>query len=743
MKRARTIGAVQLMALAILMLVAAMPVGARMVTAASGAFVPGPVTVIATVDFPDEDAIRRLWLPALSTEAGQPALALVWEKSADRFTSWTLKLTGDAGWLPSAGGGQRLATLFPETGHRYRAMLSFDPGVGVASINVTDVQENAVIFAGEVRVEPAPGLIDRLHPWSGVECEDGAEQHCAVHPAAPEAFAHFTPVGGKARLVEPGRNTIGSLRRIDRRREVALRFEAAHIGGDTEVVVLAREGADRVEVARAPLREVTQEVALTASLLPAGKSELVVRLIDAAGHGWDVDFIPVEVGVVEVSYAGIAVDQEGGTLSGALVVDGDGPIRDVSVGLRASVIHDERPRTYTTTIVEEETLWPANRVELAGESVRVPFSVALPEGDVAGRIDVRITPAVHAIAGVDVRQIPEYHEVILMAEAPSLAKLYENDFKVGFASDWVPPELESLIPYHFNTVTPENALKWERVQPSPGNFTFTRVSELIEFAEKHNIEIIGHTLVWHNQTPGWVFQGENGQPATRELLLERMREHIHTVVGHFCGRIRGWDVVNEALEENGTLRQSPWRTIIGDDYIEWAFRFAHEACPDAELYYNDYNLTTPAKRQGAVRIVERLQSQGIPIHGVGEQGHYDIYDPSLAQVAATIEAFAKLGVRVSISELDMSVYRWGDNRNIYTQGLPDDVAELQGKRYEALFRLFREYAEHLDRVTLWGTTDRYSWKNNFPVRGRTDHALLIDREGFYKPAFWGVVEAAQ
>lgn len=330
-----------------------------------------------------------------------------------------------------------------------------------------------------------------------------------------------------------------------------------------------------------------------------------------------------------------------------------------------------------------------------------------------------------------------------MQDVPSLAKLYEEDFKIGFASMFIPTEVEAALIHHFNSFTPENTMKWEWIHPNPGVYAFDRLEPLLQFVEQNGMEVIGHTLVWHQQTPAWVFQGEKGQPATRELLIERMREHIHTVVGHYRGRVRGWDVVNEALNDDGSLRKSPWLNIIGEDYIELAFQFAHEACPDVELYYNDYNLTTPAKRQGAVRIVQRLQSLGIPIHAVGEQAHYDIHDPSIAEVEATIETFANLGVKVMITELDMSVYRWGDNRDAYTAGLPETLAQQQADRYAALFRLFRKHRDDIQRVTFWGTTDRYSWKNNFPVRGRTDHPLLFDREGNYKPAFWAIVEAGQ
>ncbi len=246
------------------------------------------------------------------------------------------------------------------------------------------------------------------------------------------------------------------------------------------------------------------------------------------------------------------------------------------------------------------------------------------------------------------------------AETPSLKDTFKDSFLVGAALNPAQFTEEdargaTLVKAQFNAITPENVLKWERVHPQPDSYSFELPDRYVSFGEKNHMFIVGHTLVWHNQVPAWVFQDENGNPADREALLKRMSDHIHTVVGRYQGRINGWDVVNEALEEDGTLRQTPWLKIIGEDYIAKAFQFAHEADPQAELYYNDYNLENEAKLKGAVELLRKLQAQGVPISGVGIQGHYHMDAPTNEQVDAAITAFGKLGLKVMITELDVDV----------------------------------------------------------------------------------------
>ena len=269
--------------------------------------------------------------------------------------------------------------------------------------------------------------------------------------------------------------------------------------------------------------------------------------------------------------------------------------------------------------------------------------------------------------------------------------------------------------------------------------------------------IVGHTLVWHNQTPKWVFHDDRGNPLAHDALLLRMSNHIFTVVGRYKGKIGGWDVVNEAVDDDGTLRKSEWEKIIGPDYIIKAYQFAHEADPQAQLYYNDYSLENEAKRNGAIALVRKLQAAGIPIAGVGLQGHYKMDWPSPAQVDETIDTFARLGVKVIITELDLDVlppatgsqaaevslnFALQAKLNPYTNGLPDAVQQQLAKRYADLFRVFVKHKDSVSRVTLWGVTDADSWLNNWPVRGRTAYPLLFNRDGVPKLAFDAVIQVS-
>jgi len=349
------------------------------------------------------------------------------------------------------------------------------------------------------------------------------------------------------------------------------------------------------------------------------------------------------------------------------------------------------------------------------------------------------------------------------AQTPSLKDTFKDSFLVGAALN--PAQFtdedargSTLIKAQFNSISPENVLKWERVHPEPDRYSFELPDRYVSFGEKNHMFIVGHTLVWHNQVPARVFQDENGNPADREALLKRMSDHIHTVVGRYQGRINGWDVVNEALEEDGTLRQTPWLKIIGEDYIAKAFQFAHEADPQAELYYNDYNLENEAKLKGAVELLKKLQAQGVPISGVGIQGHYHMDAPSNEQVDVAISAFAKLGLKVMVTELDVDVLPLAfkssgadvsrsaelqPKLNPYAKSLPRSMQQALARRYAGLFTVYLKHRGTLTRVTFWGVTDGDSWLNNWPVKGRTNYPLLFDRNGRPTPAFDAVIHAAR
>jgi endo-1,4-beta-xylanase len=356
---------------------------------------------------------------------------------------------------------------------------------------------------------------------------------------------------------------------------------------------------------------------------------------------------------------------------------------------------------------------------------------------------------------------------ILLFSVPAvgqeLKQLFSKDFLIGAAlnrAQFYEEDLRgvSIVKTQFNTISPENALKWESVHPQSGRYYFEAADRYVTFGEKNKMFIIGHTLIWHNQTPNWVFEDEKRNPVSREILLERMHDHIRTVVGRYKGRIKGWDVVNEALNEDGTMRQSPWMKIIGEDYIAKAFQFAHEADPNAELYYNDYSLENEAKRKGAIALIKKLQAEKIPIRAIGLQGHDKLDWPSIDQEDQTITDFANLGIRVNITELDVDVlphasdYLGADvTRNFelqakldpYVKQLPENVQQELAKRYTDLFRVFLKHRRSIDRVTFWCVTDGDSWLNNWPVRGRTNYPLLWDRDGKPKPAFAAVVRTAR
>ncbi len=346
-------------------------------------------------------------------------------------------------------------------------------------------------------------------------------------------------------------------------------------------------------------------------------------------------------------------------------------------------------------------------------------------------------------------------------EEPALKDVFKKDFLVGAAineTQFSGPDRGNcevaLIQKHFNTITPENVLKWQSIHPAPDQYNFGPGDRYVEFGVKNRMFIIGHNLIWHNQTPAWVFKDEQGNPLSREALLQRMQDHIATVVGRYKGKIKGWDVVNEAVNEDGTLRPSPWLKIIGEDYLLKAYQFAHEADPKAQLYYNEYSMENAPKRAGVIALIKKLQAQGAPITAIGIQGHYKMKWPAPRDVEETIAAFASLGLKVMITELDVDVlppatgsqaadigmnFQLRAQENPYTNGLPDAVEQALARRYADLFKVFVKHRGQITRVTFWGVTDADSWLNDWPVRGRKDYPLLFGRGCGTKPVFDAVV----
>jgi endo-1,4-beta-xylanase len=333
------------------------------------------------------------------------------------------------------------------------------------------------------------------------------------------------------------------------------------------------------------------------------------------------------------------------------------------------------------------------------------------------------------------------------AQAVALKDLVPADWLIGAAinqnqSDGRDTVAVDLITRQFNTISPENVLKFQPLHPDPDRYTFEAADRYVAFGRDRGMAVIGHNLVWHSQTSRWVWDGPNGALADRATMLSRMQSHIATVVGRYAGRIRGWDVVNEALNDNGTLRDSPWRRGIGDDYIARAFEFAHEADPNAELYYNDFNLVTrPEKRAGAIRIIQDLQQRGIRIDAVGEQGHWRLNTPAAAELDQAITDLRATGVKVMITELDVNLLPAAGastpgqppspESNPYVNGLPDDVQRALAAYYADAFRVLLQHRTDISRVTFWGVSDADSWLN----RGRVNHPLLWDRQRQPKPAF--------
>jgi endo-1,4-beta-xylanase len=348
---------------------------------------------------------------------------------------------------------------------------------------------------------------------------------------------------------------------------------------------------------------------------------------------------------------------------------------------------------------------------------------------------------------------------------PALKDVFKNTFHIGAAlsADQIfgkEPEAMALVAKQFNSITPENILKWEEVHPEPGRYNFDASDRYMAFGEKHKMHIIGHTLVWFHQTPDWVFQDASGKPLGREALLERMKEHIFTVMGRYRGRIHGWDVVNEAILPDGSWRKSKWYEILGEDHVSKAFEFARQADPDAELYYNEYDLEIRPKRDGVIRLLKGLQAKGVQVDGIGIQGHWHLKQPTRQEIQEQFDALAPLSPKLMITELDIGVlpairfdvpitdissYDAAEQKklNPYAAGLPDSAQKDQAARYAELFSIFRKYGDKIGRVTFWGVHDGQSWRNYWPIKGRAEYPMLFDRQCQPKAALEAILKAEQ
>lgn len=344
----------------------------------------------------------------------------------------------------------------------------------------------------------------------------------------------------------------------------------------------------------------------------------------------------------------------------------------------------------------------------------------------------------------------------------SLKDACKNKFHIGVALNHdlytgSNKQADEMIKINFNSIVAENDMKSEKLQPKEGDFYFDDADKFVEYGENNNMYIIGHTLIWHSQTPPWFFKNDEGEDVSREVLIGRMKNHIKTVVGRYKGRVKGWDVVNEAILDNGEWRKSKFYEIIGEEFIPLAFQFTHEADPDAELYYNDYSMALASRRNKVVELIKSLKQKGIRIDGIGMQGHVGMDSPSIEDFEKSIVAFSDQGVKVMITELDLSALPspWSnvganltetadykESMNPYTKGLPKEIEAEWENRYLDFFRLFLKHSDKISRVTFWGLSDADSWKNDFPIHGRTDYPLLFDRNNQPKPIIKKFIEEA-
>lgn len=348
-------------------------------------------------------------------------------------------------------------------------------------------------------------------------------------------------------------------------------------------------------------------------------------------------------------------------------------------------------------------------------------------------------------------------------EIPSMAKVYESKFLVGTAMNT--PQIEgtdsssiAIILSDFNSVVAENCMKSEVIHPEQGRYDFKLSDQFVKFGLDNHMFIVGHTLVWHSQAPDWLFVDSLGNDVSRDTLIERLRNHIFTVVGRYKGQVNGWDVVNESFEDDGTYRQSKFYQIIGKDYIELAFKFAQEADSNAELYYNDYSLPKSAKRDSVVKMVNELKEKGIRIDAIGMQGHYTIDFPTFEAFDSAIMALSSTGSKIMITELDMTLlpnpdknvgadisrkYELRDELNPYKDGLPDSVKMVLSERYTGLFNVLLKHSDVVSRVTFWGVNDQQSWRNYWPVNGRVDYPLLFDRSNQPKQVYYDLINLVE
>lgn len=345
------------------------------------------------------------------------------------------------------------------------------------------------------------------------------------------------------------------------------------------------------------------------------------------------------------------------------------------------------------------------------------------------------------------------------AAATGLKDAYKDDFLIGAALSASiireqNPKLVALIDKDFNSITPENCMKWEEVRNADGSWKWADADAFVDFGLKHNLHMVGHTLGWHSQIPDSVFKNKDGNYISKDELAKKQKEHITTIVSRYKGKLGAWDVVNEAVGDDGKMRDSHWYKIMGDDFLLNAFNLAHEVDPKAHLMYNDYNNERPEKRQVTLDMLKRLQKRKAPIHGLGMQAHISL-ETNLQDFEDSILAYSALGLKIHLTELDIDVlpsvwnlpvaeistrFEYKPERDPYIKGLPKEVDEKLAKVYEALFKILVKHRDKVERVTFWGVSDDASWLNGFPIKGRTNYPLLFDRNQQPKAAYFRLLD---
>ncbi|HSD07122.1 endo-1,4-beta-xylanase [Flavobacterium sp.] len=339
--------------------------------------------------------------------------------------------------------------------------------------------------------------------------------------------------------------------------------------------------------------------------------------------------------------------------------------------------------------------------------------------------------------------------------ATSLKNNFKGDFYIGTALnvdqiEEKDPKVDALIRKEFNAITAENIMKSMFVHPAKDKYDFAMTDKYIAYGEKNDMFIHGHTLIWHSQLAPWMTQIKDSTE-----MKAFMKDHISTIVSRYKGRIDSWDVVNEALNEDGTLRKSVFLNTLGASYLPEAFKLAAKADPKVDLYYNDYNICEPAKREGVIKLVKDIKANGGKIDGVGIQGHWRLESPTIEEIEKSILAYSALGLKVAFTELDITVlpnpwdlkgadvnqnFEGSAKMNPYPKELPDSVQKKLADRYAAVFNLFLKHKDKISRVTFWGVHDGQSWLNDWPIKGRTNYPLLIDRNLAPKKAYQSVIQ---